>query len=141
MDSLWRLQQILLKLKFRYCIVLYWYCIVFYCIVLLLKYKLTFYSDHMFIEAGAYMSHPPPLLLGQLSLLQETIHWSVKYWASLCLHLQGDDWLSSLQNGVFTGFCQLMGLEPSQKMSTLLMSTQPLQQPLDVALNYFACRP
>ena len=27
--------------------------------IMLLKYKLSFYSDRMFIEDGAYTSHPP----------------------------------------------------------------------------------
>ena len=104
----------------------------------MLKYKLTFYSVRMFIETSYtwYITSSPSPLLGPLASLQETIHCSVKNWASLCQHLHWGDRLSSLQmDSLWVLLIHGFRTKP-EEIHSLDVYPILVKQPWDVALIY-----
>ena len=95
---------------------------------------------HVYWNSLYITSSPPRPIPGLLSLLQETIHWLVKYWASLCKHLHGDDWLCSLQMDSW-GVLLIDGFTTKpEEIHSLDVYPILVSQPWDVALIYLICR-
>ena len=96
--------------------------------IFLLKYKLSFYSDRML--------HPPqPCLYWARSHRFKKQFTDQSNIGPLCANTYMEMIDSALCKWTLYGFCRLMGLEPSQKRSTPLMSTLSLASNHEMLLS------